>query len=214
MAVEEPSEETRKDEKRAEKEKKEKKKKKKEKKARGFSEGSKHRRLSPSPEWAPRRAEGEHGRSRSLDSTSTVDSFGRENPKGRRSPRQDRSPPREWTLDRSSTRRGVDRQQRSVSPRSLARSAAPPADPKRIDHDDRSSRAASARSYGLQQPRDRRSRSPSPLWNHEGFIQALKEPSPERMVASDYVPPKPEWISRAGGVYIPNRPRGSSEQRH
>jgi len=186
------------------KEKKKSKKEKKSKKSRRQEDGSSRRHQSPPLDSASAwRIETEGKRSRSIDSTSTVDSFGREHT--RRSSRdRSRSPLRERSPEQSPRRHRRSPRLRSLSPDYL--SAAPPADPKRIDHDDRSQRPQIARSAGGQ-PFRRRSRSPSPLWTHEGYIQALKEPSPERIVPSDYVPPKPAWISRAGGVYIPNRPK-------
>jgi len=189
------------------KEKKKGKKEKKSKKSRRHEYERDCRHKSPSLECAPTwRIDNRSRRSQSIESTSTVDSFGREHT--RRSSR-DRS--RSPTRDRSpSHRHRRSPRQRSPSPDYL--SAAPPADPKRVDHDDRSWFSHIARSNVVQQIRQR-SRSPSPLWNHEGYIQALKEPSPERMVPSDYVPPKPEWISRAGGVYIPNRSKEAADLR-
>lgn len=78
------------------------------------------------------------------------------------------------------------KRRRSESPRRR-----PPPDPRRPDHCDR-------------RPVEARHETPVPLWHHDKFHDTLRAPSPEPQLPDDYVPPEPEWFSRAGGVCIPN----------
>lgn len=50
--------------------------------------------------------------------------------------------------------------------------------------------------------RDRRGRVRTPdQWTHDRYSERTS-PSPVRVVPTDYRPPSPEWVSRAGGVAI------------
>lgn len=61
----------------------------------------------------------------------------------------------------------------------------------------------SARRDSRSSSTERRGRSRSPNhWTHDKYNSARSSPSPVRIVPSDYRPPSPEWVSRAGGVAI------------
>lgn len=109
------------------------------------------------------------------------------------SPRRQRGPSRRRRRSLSSSSSRSSSYSSSYSSRSRSRSidSNPPADPRLNEHCNR--RFANPK-YDLTMP----------PWQHDKFSDVIRDPSPERQLPDDYVPPEPEWYSRAGGVCIPN----------
>lgn len=120
----------------------------------------------------------------------------------RLSPGRHRRPSRRRRRSLSSSSSRSSSYSSSYSSRSRSRSidSNPPADPKLNGHCNRS---FANRKFDLTMP----------PWQHDKFSEVIREPSPERQLPDDYVPPEPEWYSRAGGVCIPNRRAWLNEAR-
>ncbi|KAJ1450005.1 hypothetical protein M885DRAFT_533689 [Pelagophyceae sp. CCMP2097] len=98
---------------------------------------------------------------------------------------------------------------RSKSPTVPLTKQPPPGDPRRLDHDNRRGNARLYHGHAVAAEAD-----PMPSdWHHDKFDEILREPIPAPPTQTgDYVPPVPEWFSRAGGVCIPN-PRAWTNER-